>query len=56
MSYIDFGNTEVVSVEDVYELPSGLEMMAPASAELMLARDLPKQKTHEVLEETLKEV
>ena len=56
VSFIDFGNTEVVSVDDVYELPSGLEMMAPASAEVMLARDLPKQKTQEVLEETLMEV
>merc|ERR1719318_2216316 len=56
VSYIDFGNTEVVSVDDVYELPSGLEMMAPASAEVMLARDLPKQKTQEVLEATLMEV
>merc|ERR1719470_627961 len=56
VSYIDFGNTEVVSVGDVYELPPGLEMMAPASAEVMLARDLPKQKTQEVLEGTLMEV
>merc|ERR1719318_1201008 len=30
--------------------------MAPASAEVMLARDLPKQKTQEVLEATLMEV
>ena len=56
VDYIDFGNTEVVGVEDVYELPSGLEMIAPASAEVLLARDLPKQKTQEVLEETLMEV
>ena len=56
VSYIDFGNTEVVSVDDLYELPSGLEMMAPASAEAMLARDLPKQNTQEVLEGTLMEV
>ena len=56
VSYIDFGNTEVVGVDNVYELPSGSEMMAPASAEVMLARDLPKQKTQEVLEETLMEV
>ena len=40
----------------MYELPVGLEMMAPASAEVMLARDLPKQRTQEVLEQTLMEV
>ena len=49
VSYIDFGNTEVV-------VALGLKINAPASAEVMSARDLPKQKTQEVLEETLMEV
>ena len=32
-----------------------LEMIAPASAEALLARDLPKQKTQDVFEETIME-
>ena len=31
VSYIVFGNIEVLSVDSLYELPPVLEMMAPAS-------------------------
>merc|ERR1719376_1239651 len=55
VAFIDFGNSDPVSEEDVYELPQGLEMLAPASAEVVLARDLPKQNTQQVMEETLME-
>ena len=37
-------------------MPPGLEMLAPASAEVVLARELPKQNTQQVMEETLMEV
>merc|ERR1719153_1997553 len=40
---------------DIYELQPGLEMLAPASAEVVLARELPKQNTQQVMEETLME-
>ena len=56
VAFIDFGNSDLVSEADIYELPHGLEMLAPASAEVVLARELPKQNTQQVLEETLTEV
>jgi len=56
VAFIDFGNSDVVSGEDLYELPPGLEMLAPASAEVVMARELPKQKTQQALEESLMEV
>merc|ERR1719376_1582563 len=55
VAFIDFGNSDLVTELDIYELPPGLEMLAPASAEVVLARDLPKQNTQQVMEETLME-
>ena len=56
VTFIDFGNSDLVTESEIFELPSGLEMLAPASAEVVLARELPKQNTQQVLEETLMEV
>merc|ERR1719427_1265170 len=56
VAFMDFGNSDLVSEEVIYEVPPGLEMLAPASAEIVLARELPKQNTQQVMEETLMEV
>jgi len=53
VAFIDFGNIDVV--EDIYELPIGIEMLAPASAEVVTARELPKQNTQQILEDVLME-
>merc|ERR1719158_2778842 len=55
VAFIDFGNSDLVSEADIYELPLGLEMLAPASAEVVLARELPKQNTQQILEHVLME-
>ena len=56
LKYVDFGDIDVVALTDVYNLPCDLEMLAPAAAEVVLARELPKQRTKEMLEETLMDV
>jgi len=53
VAFIDFGNIDVVT--DIYELPVGIEMLAPASAEVVLARELPKENTQQILEHVLME-
>ena len=56
VKYIDFGDIDVIAVTDAYELPSDLELLAPAAVEVVPARELPKQRTKEMLEDTLMEV
>ena len=56
VNYVDFGDTDIVASSEVFSFPSGLDMLAPSAAEVVLARELPKQKTKEVLEESLMEV
>merc|ERR1719508_688314 len=56
VKYIDFGDIDVVAVTDAYDLPSDLELLAPAAVEVVPARELPKQRTKEMLEDTLMEV
>ena len=46
----------MIAVTDVYELPSDLELLAPAAVKVVPARELPKQRTKEMLEDTLMEV
>merc|ERR1719466_721450 len=53
VKYIDFGDIDVIAVTDAYELPSDLELLAPAAVEVVPARELPKQRTKEMLEDTL---
>ena len=56
INYIDFGDMDTVGLSEVFHMPLGLEIMAPAAAEVVLARELPKQNTKKVLEESLMEV
>ena len=39
--YIDFGNFENLPLMNIYEFPHGVEMMAPAAAEILTARKVP---------------
>ena len=54
--YIDFGNFENLPHMNIYEFPHGIEMMAPAAAEVFTARKLPLENPSVVLENCLMEV
>ena len=56
VNFIDFGDGDSVPMENVYDIPEGLEMLAPAAAEVILARELPIENAKEVLEDLLVEV
>ena len=54
VKYIDYGDNESIPVANVFYLPPGLQMLAPAAAEIVLARNLPAGADMQtVLEETL---
>ena len=56
VQYIDFGNFENLPHMNIYEFPHGVEMMAPAAAEIFTARKMPLQNPSLVLESCLMEV
>ena len=53
VKYIDYGDGEKVPLTNLYNFPPGLDMMAPAAAEIVLARSPPKDNPEKVLKELL---
>ena len=56
VKYIDFGDKETVSLIDIYAMPYGFELSAPASFGLNVGRKLPLRGTKNILTKYLMQV
>ena len=56
VSFIDFGDDDTVDAQHLYQMPCGLEMLAPASTGIVLDTNTPKKNIKCALENLLIEV